>query len=219
MQKRIFTVLISKLVFFRLYNFSHFIFYRDTSYTTKFLACIFQHRGWGCYKKTWHFWLAYASQKQESEYVKESQQRSMLLHAPQDTILRVGVLDDNPAILGLIETVLTMDGHIVYKHTSGSSLLNALFPEDAEERSPYDVVILDLLLPGAHSGVDVFFAIRQRFSTETLPIIVITAVDEPTLKQFRHILPDDVPVLRKPFAPRKFRQLIAQLTRKVVRKT
>jgi CheY-like chemotaxis protein len=214
MQKRIFTVIISKLVFFRLYSFSHFIFYRDTSSTAKFLACLFQRAGWGSHKRTRHLILAYSDQHQESDYLREeeNQWRIVSSNAPRDSMLRVGVLDDNPAILGLIETVLTMDGHIACTHTSGSSLLDALFSEEAEELSPYDLVILDLLLPGTQSGVDVFFAIRQRFSTEMLPIIVITAVDEPTLKQFRHILPDDVPLLRKPFAPRKFRQLIAQLT-------
>jgi len=220
MQKRIFTVLISQLVFFRLYSFSHFIFYRDTSSTAKFFACLFQRAGWGSRKRTRHLILAQSDQHQKNAYLREeeNQWRIGSSDALQDSMLRVGVLDDNPAILGLIETMLTMDGHRVCKHTSGSSLLEALFPEKTEEFSPYDLVILDLLLPGTQSGVDVFFAIRQRFSTEMLPIIVITAVDEPTLKQFRYILPDDVPLLRKPFAPRRLRQLIAQLTGPMVGK-
>jgi CheY-like chemotaxis protein len=140
-------------------------------------------------------------------------------NASQDSMLRIGVLDDNSAILGLIETMLTMDGHIVSKHTSGSLLLDVPFPRTAEERPPYDLIILDLLLPSMQSGADVFFAIRQQFPAEVLPIIVITAVDEHTLKQFRHILPDDVPLLRKPFAPHKPRQLIAQLTGRMANKS
>jgi len=130
---------------------------------------------------------------------------------PCSNVLEIGVLDDNPAILGLIETVLAIEGHKVSKHVDGSSLLDALFSQEAEQQIQYDLVILDLLLPGTQSGADVFFAIRQRFSAEILPIIVITAVDEPTLKQFRQILPDDVPLLRKPFDPRKLRQLIVEL--------
>jgi DNA-binding response OmpR family regulator len=133
-------------------------------------------------------------------------------HASCGRTLRIGVLDDNRGILHLIETILKMEGHTVSTYADGSSLLDVLSIQEAEELPPYDLVILDLLLPGTQSGADVFCAIRQQFSAEVLPIIVITAVDEPTLRQFRHILPDDVPLLRKPFAPRKLRRLIAQLT-------
>jgi CheY-like chemotaxis protein len=143
---------------------------------------------------------------------EDNQQQVTASNVLRGGTLRIGVLDDNAAILSLVETVLAMEGHKVSKHVSGSSLLDALFPQQSEEWPQYDLVILDLLLPGVQSGVDVFFAIRQQFSADVLPIIVITAVDEPTLKQFRHILPDDVPLLRKPFSPRKLRRLIAELT-------
>jgi CheY-like chemotaxis protein len=165
-------------------------------------------------RRIWRSKSAKSNQHQENDYLEEedNQWRIASSNAPRDGILRIGVLDDNPTILGLIETMLTMDSHIVSRHTSGSSLLDVLFSQKAEELPPYDLVILDLLLPGTQSGADVFFAIRQRFPAEELPIIVITAVDEPTLKQFRHILPDDVPLLRKPFPPHKLRRLLTQLT-------
>jgi DNA-binding response OmpR family regulator len=128
-------------------------------------------------------------------------------------IMRIGVLDDNLAILDYVETILTLDNHSVTKHTIGSSLLAAIFPSPSvDEDIPYDLVILDLLLPGKYSGADVFITIRQSFPVEYLPIIVITAVGGSTLDQFRQILPDDVPLLRKPFSPRVLRQLIAKFT-------
>lgn len=131
--------------------------------------------------------------------------------------LNIAVLDDNIAILDLLHTMLTMDKHIVTRYTNGLSLLSA-FPSPPSHSvnhidvSPYDIIILDLLLPGEYSGADVFLAIRKRYPAEELPIIVITAVDEPTLEQFRRILPDNVPLLRKPFHPRQLRLLISQLT-------
>lgn len=128
--------------------------------------------------------------------------------------MNIGVLDDNPAILAFLSTTLKMDGHQVVEHTSGKSMLDAIFASASSPQGaqPYDLVVLDLLLPGIMTGVDVFFAIRKAFESWQLPVIVITAVSGPTLEQFRHILPDDVPLLRKPFAPRTLRQLIANLT-------
>lgn len=128
--------------------------------------------------------------------------------------LNIGVLDDNLAILAFLSTTLKMDGHNVFEHTSGKSMLDAIFSSarSPQEAQPYDLVVLDLLLPGSMTGADVFFAIRKEFESWQLPVIVITAVSGPTLEQFRHILPDDVPLLRKPFAPRTLRQLIDNLT-------
>jgi DNA-binding response OmpR family regulator len=127
--------------------------------------------------------------------------------------VNIGILDDSVAILDYLETTLSMDGHLVFRHTTGASLLEAIFSPSSspESRVRYDLIILDLLLPGDLSGADVFLAVRKAFDAEDLPIIVITAVDESTLEQFRRILPDDVPIIRKPFSPRQLRRLVSQL--------
>ena len=140
----------------------------------------------------------------------------MSTHLPpfsEEKPVNIGILDDNAAILSLLETTLTKDGHRISQHTTGESLLNAIFPPSTapESRVPYDLIILDLLLPGGLSGADVFLAIRKAFDAEDLPIIVITAVDDHTLEQFRYILPDDVPIVRKPFHPRNIRRLVAEM--------
>ncbi|GHO85101.1 response regulator [Dictyobacter formicarum] len=129
--------------------------------------------------------------------------------------MNIGVLDDNPAILAFLSTTLKMDGHIVTAHSTGVSMLEAIFPPTSSpypQEVPYDLVILDLFLPGTMTGADVFFAIRKEFESWQLPVIIVTAVSGPTLEQFRYILPDDVPLLRKPFVPRTLRQLISQIT-------
>jgi DNA-binding response OmpR family regulator len=128
-----------------------------------------------------------------------------------DNGMNIGVLDDNDTILSFLETTLNMDGHTVYSYTSGESLMQTI-PTQQGGPLPYDLVILDLLLQGGMSGADVFLTLRRRFASWELPIIIITAVSESTLEQFRLILPDDVPLLRKPFTPRDLRQLIDSLT-------
>lgn len=127
--------------------------------------------------------------------------------------MNIGILDDNAAILSLLETTLVKDGHLVFQHRTGESLLNAIFapPTSPERHALYDLLILDLLLPGELSGADVFLTIRKAFDAEDLPIIIITAVDDHTLEQFRRILPDDVPIVRKPFHPRQLRRMVAQM--------
>lgn len=127
--------------------------------------------------------------------------------------MNIGILDDNVAVLEFLETTLSMDGHLIFRHTTGESMLNAIFspPSSLASHVRYDLIILDLLLPGDLSGVDVFLTIRKAFEVEDLPIIVITAVDEHTLGQFRRILPDDVPIVRKPFQPRHIRHLVSQM--------
>lgn len=130
--------------------------------------------------------------------------------------LHIAALDDNEAILDLLEALLTIEGHTLVRYELGETLINDLLPSSSMNSevyvAPYDVIILDLLLPGKLSGVDVFLKARSRFSAEQLPIIVITAVDESTLEQFRRILPDDVPLLHKPFHPYMLQRLISQLT-------
>lgn len=223
MHKSIFTTIISKLGSFRCNGLLHFILDKNKDSAVRSPSGRFRGSGRGSSRCRWLSTSAQSDRRQEMEYVEnrllkgdDNQRQVAASHVLWSGMLRIGVLDDNSAILSLIETVLTMEGHKVSKHANGSSLLDALFPQQSEEWPQYDLVILDLLLPGAQSGVDVFFAIRQRFPADILPIIVITAVDEPTLKQFRHILPDDVPLLRKPFSPRKLRRLITELTGKMV---
>ena len=210
MQKSILTTLLSKLASFRSYLISSGLASNmGESLSSWFYRICRGNTGW-----VWYLKRAQFGQYQPNEYLKGQGNRQQMVfsHASCGRTLRIGVLDDNRGILHLIETILKMEGHTVSTYADGSSLLDVLSIQEAEELPPYDLVILDLLLPGTQSGADVFCAIRQQFSAEVLPIIVITAVDEPTLRQFRHILPDDVPLLRKPFAPRKLRRLIAQLT-------
>jgi CheY-like chemotaxis protein len=208
MQKRILTTLLSRLASLRSQLTSSDFTGSMGDSLFSWLYRIRTSRG------VWSLKRAQSRQYRPNEYLKgeDNRQQIVFSHTSCSSTLRIGVLDDNRGVLRLIETILTMEGHAVSTYTDGSSLLDVLSLQEAKEQPPYDLVILDLLLLGAQSGADVFFAIRQQFSAEVLPIIVITAVDEPTLRQFRHILPDDVPLLRKPFVPRKLCRLIAQLT-------
>ena len=110
--------------------------------------------------------------------------------------MNIGLLEDNPINSEYIQTVLRMEGHQVFPYRSGDTLLATL--ETAGDSFPYDVLILDLLLPGAYSGRDVLLHIRQRYPMKHLPCIVLSAASQQELDLVRADFPQ-TPIIRKPF--------------------
>ena len=127
--------------------------------------------------------------------------------------MKIGLLEDNPAVVEYMSTLLEMAGHTVEVHTHGSSLLETLFTE-AGVRSPlpYDLLLVDLLLPGTLSGLEAIQSIQQRLSPGQLPILIVTAVGLELLEEVQTKLPT-VTVLRKPFKRSVLLQLIEDIKR------
>jgi len=80
---------------------------------------------------------------------------------------RVLVVDDHPAMLGLIADALGRTGYTVITAENGRDGLTA-----AAEKKP-DLVILDLSMP-LMTGLQVLRALRSKLETELLPVIVLT---------------------------------------------
>lgn len=83
--------------------------------------------------------------KQETNFTKiekKSKQKNVL------------VMDDNPEILKMLEQYLSHLGHRVKTATSSAETLY-LFKEAIKAKSPFDMVLLDLVLPGDASGEQV----------------------------------------------------------------
>ncbi|HLH62768.1 MAG TPA: response regulator [Ktedonobacteraceae bacterium] len=125
--------------------------------------------------------------------------------------MNIALLEDNPAILDYMSTALRMAGHNVYTHVEIPSLLAALFDQEKVcSLPPYDLVIVDLLLPGDMSGVEAIDRIRQSIPPETLPIVIVSACSQDELAQVKARFPD-IPAVRKPFKMSKLLQTINQL--------
>ena len=84
---------------------------------------------------------------------------------------RVLVVDDNGSTLDLLSRRLGREGHEVTTCDSGEAALKKL------EASPYDLVLLDLLMPGL-SGIEVLRRMKAQPETAALPVIIISALDE-----------------------------------------
>jgi two-component system alkaline phosphatase synthesis response regulator PhoP len=110
---------------------------------------------------------------------------------------RVLVVDDEAAIVELVEYHLSREGYQVDTETDGQRAV------ERATREPFDVVILDVMLPGM-TGLDACRAIRQ--STD-IPIIMLTArKDEVDRVLGLELGADDY--VTKPFSPR---ELIARV--------
>src|ERR1700736_1067324 len=113
--------------------------------------------------------------------------------------MNIGLLEDNPAIVDYMSIALEMAGHKVHPHTYGSSLLETILTGPNIQYSiPYDLVIVDILLPGTMSGLQAIHYIQQVIPPDKLPIIIISAAAKDELEQIQARLPH-IPLLRKPF--------------------
>jgi DNA-binding response OmpR family regulator len=82
------------------------------------------------------------------------------------------LVEDEPSIAEAIRFLLIRDGCEVTTLGNGSEVMPAL------HKTPFDVVILDMMLPGA-SGLDVLAAIRADTALAALPVLMLTAKGQP----------------------------------------
>lgn len=120
----------------------------------------------------------------------------------------IGIVEDNIAVLEMLETTLSIYGHQVEKHSSVSLFFNAL--QKAQPTLPYDLVITDLLL-GNQSGTEIVDVLRPL----TIPTVLMTAGSERLLSSIRERYPD-LPIMRKPF---KIQELIVLVDQAKQRKS
>lgn len=125
--------------------------------------------------------------------------------------MNIALLEDNPPILDYLSTALEMLGHRVFNFTSSAPLLATLFTgESLRVPLPYDLALIDLLLPGSISGLETVQRIRQAIPPQKLHIIVVSACSQKELEETQATLPQ-VPILRKPFKMYELMQLIDQM--------
>ncbi|RUM89672.1 MAG: DNA-binding response regulator [Thermovibrio sp.] len=83
--------------------------------------------------------------------------------------MRIAVVEDDVSIGNLIKRVLQKEGFKVRVFSTAESLLSALF----EYGETYDLIVLDLMLPGI-GGIDACKFLRQR--GVSVPILILTAL-------------------------------------------
>jgi two-component system cell cycle sensor histidine kinase/response regulator CckA len=117
--------------------------------------------------------------------------------APEPTVTRILVLEDDPLVRALIVRNLTSQQYEVTETAEGSETVRA-YQEAQQNGRPFDLVILDLSIPNGMGGVRAMEKLRQ-LDPEVLAIVSSGYSDDPVMAKpstygFAAVLP-------KPYEP------------------
>jgi len=119
---------------------------------------------------------------------------------------RILVVDDEPDITALVSYNLKKDGFAVtVVHEGGEAL-------DLVKKKDFDLVILDLMLPGVH-GMEVCRLLRRAPRSRELPIIMLTAKGDEA-DRIRGLESGADDYLAKPFSPRELTARVKAVLRR-----
>lgn len=117
--------------------------------------------------------------------------------------MRILVADDDRVTLQLLSTVLKARGYEVSAAQDGVQALMLAV------REPPDAIILDIGMPGG-SGLHVLKPLRASTKTSTIPVIVLMAPTDPTLRDQAEALGAD-DFLPKPVAVDRLQSALDRL--------
>jgi DNA-binding response OmpR family regulator len=86
---------------------------------------------------------------------------------------RILIVEDDEGNREVLAYFLRRQGFAVETSPNGESALAALDERDA---APYSLVLLDVVMPGI-GGLETLRVLRQRFSSDALPVIMFTGLD------------------------------------------
>jgi DNA-binding response OmpR family regulator len=120
--------------------------------------------------------------------------------------MRILLCEDQDAIRHMIETLVGASGHEVVGVALGAQAVELALA------GHFDVLLLDLMLPGALDGFAVCERIRAEKATRDLPIFVISALDDPESRR-RVLTAGATAFYSKPFRPLELLESINALGR------
>jgi DNA-binding response OmpR family regulator len=120
--------------------------------------------------------------------------------------MRILLCEDQDAIRHMIETLVGSSGHEVVGVALGAQAVELALA------GHFDVLLLDLMLPGALDGFAVCERIRAENATRDLPIFVISALDDPESRR-RVLAAGATAFYSKPFRPLELLESINALGR------
>lgn len=122
----------------------------------------------------------------------------------------IALLEDDLAIQEMLRLVLECAGHDVSIFATAEECLTALqVAEQTNAQYTPDLLIADLRLPRAVSGITVIESLRANPRLSTLPIILMTASLFPNKQELERL---QVTLLPKPFDIERVLRMVDELT-------
>jgi len=103
----------------------------------------------------------------------ESNERRTKQRAAKSKIIKVLVVDDSRTVVHGLRSVLEQDGYYVMEAFDGMTAI-----ELAKAHQP-DIILMDVIMPGLN-GFQATRKIRKDPATHSIPIIIISATEQPT---------------------------------------
>jgi CheY-like chemotaxis protein len=91
--------------------------------------------------------------------------------------MRILVVEDQDSIRRMIEALVQARGYEVVAVANGTKAIDVVMTQK------FDMVLLDLMLPGQYDGFEVCRRVRADPATRTTPIVIISALDDPESRQ------------------------------------
>jgi DNA-binding response OmpR family regulator len=134
-----------------------------------------------------------------------------MIDAGREHGIRVGILEDDPLICGMLAEILELSGYFPILYRDAWAFLEALTADTVTPSSKgFDVVLLDVLLPGTLEGLEVIGYVRR--TRPELPVVVMSALQMRHLQHIRGRFPG-VTILHKPFGLGELRACLARSVR------
>ncbi len=102
-----------------------------------------------------------------------SSDRRLKERTPKNRVIKILVVDDSRTVVHGLRSVLEQDGYHVMEAYDGMTAI-----ELAKAHKP-DLILMDVIMPGLN-GFQATRKIRKDPSTHTIPIIIISATEQPT---------------------------------------
>jgi CheY-like chemotaxis protein len=90
-------------------------------------------------------------------------------------VARILLVDDHADTVGILALIIAGLGHEALEAMSGSEALELVGSE------PVDLILLDYMMPDL-DGLEVLRSVRANPAIASLPVIIITAVNDPDVK-------------------------------------
>ena len=103
----------------------------------------------------------------------DSNERRTKQRLPKNRVIKILVVDDSRTVVYGLRTVLEQDGYHVMEAYDGMTAI-----ELAKAHQP-DLILMDVIMPGLN-GFQATRKIRKDPVTHSIPIIIISATEQPT---------------------------------------